>query len=526
MSYLGAPRGLRRRGCRWLYSGTSSLAGLVLLGVTGVAHAETLSAEAAVGRAAQRNPSLRAALLDARSAGYAVAAERGARDPNFVASVQGEHSETVSRPGLQGGANGGDAASRSINNSLSANAAVTYTTDVGTQLELGTRTGTTWNSTNWTGTGALPDDLDIGPQYTAQGYLNARQPLLRGAGKDAELAPLRQAEAAARGAENRHQDTASQTALDVLGAYWELWYADRAVAVQEQALEVAQNLVKDAQLRAGQLGTGSAVDVLQFQTNAASIADALSQARADRSGRAIELGRLLGMDPSEAKALDAEGAPPDFGPVPALAQLTRDVSQSPALAALRADVERAQVQAKSARNADKPRLDVFANASVGTLWDQGSNFSLTGGRPTYGVIGGLELELPLGGGRYGADAAGAQADLEAAEARYQAELDAARARVSSLAMNVEAASEQVQLTTETASAAGQLAQAERQRLNLGTTTSRDVVSAEQTLREAELRRLRAVVDQASLRLSLEHTAGLLLDRFAQSFGAAQSGRSS
>jgi outer membrane protein TolC len=523
MSYLGSSR---VGGGRWLRWGAVPLAGLVLVGVRGVAHAETLSAEAAVGRAAQHNPSLRAALLDARSADYAVAAERGARDPNLVASVQGEHSETVTRPGLQGGANGGDAASRSVNNSLSANAAVTYTTDIGTQLELGTRTGTSWNSTSWTGTGALPNDLDVGPMYTAQGYLSARQPLLRGAGRDAELAPLRQAEAAAKGAESRHQDSASQTALDVLGAYWELWYADRAVAVQQQALEVAQRLVSDAQVRAGQLGTGSAVDVLQFQTSAASIADALSQARADRSARAIELGRLLGMAPTDAATLDAEGAPPDFGPLPALAVLTREVSDSPALAALRADVERARVQVKSARNSDKPRLDVFANASVGTLWDQGSDFSLTGGRPTYGVIGGVELELPLGGGRYGADAAGAQTDLEAAEARYQAELDAARARVSSLAVNAEAASEQVQLTTQTASAADQLAQAERQRLNLGTTTSRDVVTAEQTLREAELRRLRAVVDQASTRLSLEHTAGMLLDRFAQSFGGASAGRSS
>jgi outer membrane protein TolC len=511
MSHLGRTR-------RTLIWGSAPLLGLVIASFSGVAHAETLSATQAVSRAAQNNPSLRAALLDARSAQYAALAEKGARDPSFVASVQAEHSETVTRPGLNGVATAVDAASRSQNNALSADAAVTYTTDIGTELELGTRTGTTWNSTSWTGTSPLPDNLSLGPQYTAQAYLSARQPLLRGAGKDVQLAPIRQAEAGARAAESRRVDSASQTALDVLSAYWELWYAERALAVQEQALSVAQRLVSDAKLRADKLGTGSAVDVLQFTTQAASIADALSQARADRTGRAIELGRVLGMPPEAARSLVAEGVPPDFGPVPGADALAQNVANiSPALAASRAELERARVRVATTRDANQPRVDVFANASVGTLWDTGSDFSLSGGRPTYGIIGGLEMELPLGG-RYSADAQSAQADLDAAEARYQAELDVARSSVSSLSVNVEAAAEQVDLTTQTASAAGQLAEAERQRLNLGTTTSRDVVSAEQTSREAELRRLRAVVNQASVRLELEHTAGTLLDRFAASTG--------
>jgi outer membrane protein TolC len=511
MRHLGrTKRAILRRGV--------PLVGLLVAGFSGVAQAEPLSAAQAVSLAAQNNPSLRAALLDARSAQQTVAAEKGARDPNLVASIQAEHSETITRPGSSGVATGVDAVSRAVGSSLSANAAVTYTTDIGTELELGTRTGTTWNSTSWSGTSSLPDNLNIGPQYTAQAYVAARQPLLRGAGKDVQLAPIRQAEAGAHAAESRRLDSASQTAFDVLTAYWELWYAERALRVQEQGLAVAQRLEGDAKVRAQTLGTGSAVDVLQFTTQVASIADALSQARADRTARAIELGRVLGMPPQASTSLEPEGLPADFGPVPAADTLTAGVATgSPALAALRADLERARVRVATTRDGNQPRVDLFANASVGTLWDTGSDFSLSGGRPTFGVLGGVEVELPLGG-RYAADAASAQADFEAAEARYQAELNAAQARVGALAVNVAAAAEQVDLTTRTASAAAQLAEAERQRLNLGTTTSRDVVSAEQTSREAELRRLRAVVNQASTRLELEHTAGSLLDRFAASTG--------
>src|SRR5262245_11780098 len=94
---------------------TAPLVSLILATFAGVARAETLSAEQAVGRAAHNNPSLRAALLDARSAQYAALAERGARDPNLIASVQGEHSESINRPGLSGVATN-DAASRSVAN--------------------------------------------------------------------------------------------------------------------------------------------------------------------------------------------------------------------------------------------------------------------------------------------------------------------------------------------------------------------------------------------------------------------------
>lgn len=506
---MNTPRLSWLRRARW-----APLLSLCIAGLTRQAAAETLSAEQAVSRAATNNPSLRAALLDATAAHQGVAAERGARDPNLVASLQAEHSETAGRVGdAEVDTNG--ASSRSISDALSSKAAVSYTTELGTQLELGASTGVSWDKRIWSGPSPLPDNLSLGPTYSAEAYLSARQPLLRGAGREVQLAPLRQAEAAANAADSRKQQAASQTALDVLEAYWNLWYADRAVAVEEQAQNVAARLVNDAKLRADTLGTGAHVDVLQFTTSAASIADALSRARAERTTRAIELGRLLGMPPSAAQGLQATGDPPALGALPGLDELTAQVdASSPELAALRADLERAKSRVTLARNADQPRVDLFAKGSVGTLWDDNQSFSLGGGRPTYGVLGGVELELPLGSGRTGADAAAARAELDASEARYEAQVQALRAQASSLGVSLQAAADQVSLSSETAAAASQLAEAERQRLLLGTTTSQNVVTAEQTSREAELRRLQALVNQASTRFELEHTTGQLLERFA------------
>jgi outer membrane protein TolC len=81
-------------------------------------------------------------------------------------------------------------------------------------------------------------------------------------------------------------------------------------------------------------------------------------------------------------------------------------------------------------------------------------------------------------------------------------------------VSLSAAAEQVALSTETSSVASRLAEAERQRLTLGTTSAQNVVTAEQTSREAELRRLRALVSQVTARFELEHGTGHLLERCA------------
>ncbi|WP_437790569.1 TolC family protein [Sorangium sp. So ce693] len=485
----------------------ASLALAATCSLSVAARAETLTAEEAVRRAASQNPSLRAALLEATAARQAVAAEEGARKPTLSASVTGQYQESYGRVADANGdapGNGAGALQRSSGTSVASNVALRYTTDVGTSLEVGA-------------SGRSPADGTPGPNYGAQAYVSARQPLLRGAGTDAVLAPYAQAQASAVAAEQERELAASQTALDVLGAYWELWYAEQAILVQEQALAAAQRLLADAKARAETLGTGTKVDVLRFSTSAASIADALSQARATRAARAIALGRALGMAPASAASLAPTGAPPSLGALPSADALVRAASErSLELAALRADLDAQRARVGAAEDADQIRLDLFATASMDGQWvrDGLPGLSLPGGRPAFGVLGGIEVELPLGGGRASADAARARTQLAAAEARYQARAEAIAADVSSLRASLEAAAEQVALATETARMAGELAEAERQRLSLGTATSADVVQAEQTRREAELRRLRAAVTELTSRLQLDHETGALLVRFA------------
>ncbi|NUO51099.1 MAG: TolC family protein, partial [Polyangiaceae bacterium] len=218
--------------------------------IPALASAETLTADQAIRRAAAQNPGLKAAMLDAAAARQAVLAEEHARDPVFLASVTGSYTE-----GARTNASG--TSTIDSDKQLGTKAAVRYTTDIGTQLEVGTSGDVTWR-------GGQSATLGNEPTYTALAYLSARQPLLKGAGKDAQLSGIEQAESSAAAAELEQKSTASQTALDVLSAYWELWYADRAVEVEEEALKTAKKQLDDAKTRQSELGTASNVDVLQF----------------------------------------------------------------------------------------------------------------------------------------------------------------------------------------------------------------------------------------------------------------------
>jgi outer membrane protein len=475
------------------------------------ARAETLSPESALSRAARRNPSLRAAVLDLAAARHGADAAVYARDPVLFLGVSGQYNESFS-----GSSRG---VTRNESKTISGNGGVRYTTPIGTALEIGTSNGVSWRTTNIDV--STTDSVTIGPNYTGEIYANGRQPILRGAGTDTVLAPVREAELGEKRAEHERDQAASQIALDVLTAYWELWYAQRALAVQQTSLELAQKQRDEAQLKVDmEVGNTAKVDVLRFATELASIRESVANARATRESRAVELGRLLGMKPKKARTLASRAKSPEPVPLPSLETLIAQAHESsPELHALEAQIESARISADAAEDAALPQLDLIANVAMGGLWTSTTitTLALPGDRPAFTVLLGLEFEVPLGPGQGNALADRAQAELHAAEARYEASVQALDAELASVAIEAESTEQQITLATETASIAKELAQAERDSLELGLTTPLEVVRAQQSEREAELRRLRALVDHVLASLRVEHRSGMLLPRVASNF---------
>jgi len=479
------------------------------------AEAQSLAPQDALSAALRANPTLAAALADTVAARAARRAAENGHHAVFLASVDTGATERFSGT-TAGVARNGD-------QQVGGSVGLAYTTEWGTVVSLGLDTSVQWRSTNRDPTTA--SSVTIPPTTSAQASVSARQPLLRGAGSDAMMADVREARASERQARYERDAAVSQLVQDVLAAYWELWYAERALAVQREALAVAERQREEARQRAEVLGTGARVDVLRFSSELASLREAVTSATASQRSRAIELGRLLAIAPAAAVGLVATAPDPDAPEVPAVATLVASARRaSPDLLALEAGVQAARDRVVVADDASLSQLDLVATAGVIGLWtdDALPGLQLPGDRPAvFGTLG-LELELPFGPTSGAANLDQSRARLLAAQLRYRASAEALEAQVATLHQELGAARERVALSAETAQIAGELALAEQQRLELGTTTPSVLLEAQQTARESALRRLRALVDVVTASLKLDHAAGRLLDRFAPAGSGARS----
>lgn len=484
----------------------------LLLASAGPARAEVLTEGGAVSRAVSASPDLRAAVADLRVASETLTAAEATYRPVFTADVGGGHSESLAATL--------DGVAPSSVDSVEASAGVGYTAPFGTSVDVTLSAG--WYRRDVNRDPSATTTLTLGATYGAGAQLDVAQPLLRGSGTDVGEASIRAARHGRTAAEEARALAASALVRDVVSAYWELWYAEAAVEVQRAARDLAARQLAEAEARADQLGTVARTEALRFATELASLEESLAEAESTRRQRAIELGRLLAVEPTEAVALRVDAAaPPPAERVGAETVAAEAAGRSPELRQLQAQLEATRDQVRVARDATLPRLDLRGSLGVAGLWNDTtiSDLSLPDDRPALSGWVGLELELPIGNARAEAELAEAEARAAAAEARLESRRRAISAEAARLVDDLDTARRRLELAEETARVARQLADAEGERLRLGTATTTEVLDAQEGARATELRRLRALVDQASAAAQVAHAVDRLLPRYAASLEA-------
>lgn len=491
-----------------LVAGLSTAAALAFGGLAVPAYAAPLTPEDALARAIERSPDLRAALAELESARHGVLGAERQRDWVLRASLQGQYAESFSDTS-QG-------VTRNSNERVAGDVSVSTTTDIGTVISIGLGTSSRWQRVNQdVGTA---NEIILGPTIAADLSLDVTQPLLRGGGKDAVLAALRQAHTQERLAELARDEGASQIALEVLRAYWNLWVAEQSLAVEQAGHAVTARQLEDIKKRAS-LGTVPETDVLRLSSQEATRRQAVIAAEARLAERQYALARRLGVSMSEARTLSAAIAPSTLGEPAALEDLVALASDgSYQLLQLSAQLEQARDRVRVAADAAQPRLDLWASLGAGGVWteDPPAGLNLPGDRPAFTALIGLDFELPLSESTADAAYAQARAELRAAELRRQSASEALSEEVATLHRSYLTARTAAASAAETAALAGQLATKEDQRLRLGTALVSEVISAQQTSREAELSLLSAEADVALAALALDHATGQLLTRMALS----------
>jgi outer membrane protein len=358
---------------------------------------------------------------------------------------------------------------------------------------------------------------DVGPGYQATVKLGATQPLLRGAGRSVAQADLHAARVNLTIAELTRDRTASEVLRDALTAYWESWYATAAVDIQKRSRDTAKRQRDEATAR---IATGSlaTADGLTFETQLASREEDVVNAETEQRRRAVDLARLLGRAdrPSNfAVPLDAvpEAPPPIEGDLHKEAALA-----SPELRTFAAQIELARVQAQTAGEALRPRLDLDGYVQAQGLGydDVPAALSQLAGFGAVSAHVGLTLELPLDDTRHRAERARAMLAVETASHKFEEARQSVFADLDTSVQTEASARRRIDLAEQTRAVAARQLAAEEARYATGSSTSIQVLQAEDAVRSAELRLARARADEVQAHLRVAQISGRLLPELTAS----------
>jgi outer membrane protein TolC len=335
---------------------------------------------------------------------------------------------------------------------------------------------------------------DIPSNYRVRGEMTV--PLYTGGRVDA-LVDAAEAERAGASADGRA--ATADIRLEVTRAYWTLVTARETTVVLERGLGRTDAWVVDVKSRvdAGLLPPN---DVLSAQAQRARQSVRLIQARNQASAAAMDLARLIGVDPTQplvlTSAVDAPDGRGTLASEEAAALITRALAGRPEREALVARRTSLALTADAARAATRPQVGALAAVEPArpnprfvprtdewrTSWDLGVDVRWS----------------VFDGGRARAESAAVLAQADAIDQRLR-DFDARVAvDIRQRLLEIESTRAAQDAAAEAIAAATEAHRVVMERFRAGVATSTDVLDAEVALLEAELERTRLA---ASLRLS-------------------------
>lgn len=359
-------------------------------------------------------------------------------------------------------------------------------------------------------TGLLPAQ-----QFTSTWNASYRQPLLRSAWSDYNLAPINQARYRLSQADHEYNRAVQDTLLQVVQAYWELVFARENWRVVRQALEVAEQQLRITTERI-RVQALAPVDRIADEAEVARRREDLITAENAIRTREDDLRRLL-YDGSRgdlwrinlrpASPIDVEPKVDGlaFEPIVEVAMQRR-----PDVCALRSSIAAAEVALLQARRDTLPSLDLvgsYSSDGVRTEFSQAFGDALDQQYPDWAVR--LEFALPLG--NQAARARAQRAEFEVERQRRQlhaASLDVAR-QVREAVRSLQTLAQSIQATRVSVQLAETNLRTEQEKLKAQVSTAFEVQRRNQELAAAKSRLLRNQLDYHTAESRLLHVQGLL-----------------
>jgi outer membrane protein TolC len=370
-----------------------------------------------------------------------------------------------------------------------------------------------------------PDPLVLGDEfigdvrnpseYNLDLTFSLTQPLLKDFGYDANLADIR----IARTQKGMSIEDFRKRVMDVIAeaqsAYWDLVATIENLRVTERSLEVAQDLLEENRIRL-EVGTMAQLEVLQAETGVAQREEEVIVSRALIKDAEDNLKRILNL-PKDTEEWKTRIVPTDQ---PVIVETEADLlSLLEAALEKRPDYKRSLMQIETdainerfARNQLLPSVDLTGeyqfravNSELHSAFDDIER----GTSPSW--LLGVTAEYPIGNRTAKGDYSKArlekmQSVKEAENLRLAIIVDVKRA-----VRGIETSLKLIEATRKGAELARESLSAERKKLEVGVTTSHDVLEFESELTDAERREIVANIGYRKALINLAVAVGTILE---------------
>ncbi len=341
------------------------------------------------------------------------------------------------------------------------------------------------------------DPLDgFGERWQSDLTFSVRQPLLQGAGTDANLASLRIARNNVFVSDWQLRQRLIDTITDTIATYNDLHLAQESLVVARGFRDLARQLVADNKKRV-EVGVLSPLDVTTAEAEAAAREESVIVAERRVKDQANFLKQLITRDLASLLDIRVEILPPS---TPAFFSAVRTALREalelrPDYRQARLEIERRNITLAFAKDAALPQVDLQASLSLlGLDNDPGTSLGRAGKRDRSGWSVGALFSVPIPnrdgrGGVLAAQLSAGQAlvNLQRLEQQIVVEVDNANGAVLTARERIESTRESLRLARESL-AAGE------ERLRVGKGTTFEVLELQKKLAEAQIARLRARAD--------------------------------
>ena len=311
-----------------------------------------LTLDEAVSRALENNLDIAVQRLNPQIADLDIASAQAAFLPTFDSTVGSSSRTQPSTTQLDGG-------QRVVVDTT------TYNTGLTQALKWGGATvDASWSNSRNETTSIFSS---FNPSYRSNLDLVYTQPLLRGFKIDPTRQRLQVTRLTRELSDIDLRRMITNTEAAVRSAYWDLVIASETIAVQQQFVELAEDLIADNQARV-ELGTLAPIDIIQSQSEAAQRRQVLTEALQVRRTAELVLKRLL-VGGTDDPLWEAEIAPvdrPSFDPTPVdiAAAVRSALDRRTDIARSRRQLDINDINLRAARDTTLPALDVRASYTM------------------------------------------------------------------------------------------------------------------------------------------------------------------